>query len=103
MIAVVKTGGKQYLVEEGSILKIEKIPGEVGEQAVFSEVLARAENDGSNVSVGTPLVNGSSVQATILEQGRGKKISVIKYKPKVRYRRKVGHHQLFTKVKVTSV
>lgn len=100
MIAVIKTGGKQYRVSEGDTLKIEKIIGEVNDVVTFDTVLLRG--DDSRVDIGTPTVTGS-VQATILEQGRGKKISVIKYKPKVRYRRKVGHHQLFTKVQITKV
>lgn len=99
MIAVIKTGGKQYAVSEGDVLKIEKLPGEANEEVLF-DVLLRG--DDSNLEIGTPTVSGN-VKGVILEQGRGKKITIIKYKPKVRYRRKNGHHQLFTKVQITKI
>ena len=103
MIAVIATGGKQYPVKEGDIIKIEKIPGEADGKVTFDTVLLTAEEDGSAVNVGTPEVIGAKVTGTILEQGRGKKIVVIKYKPKVRYRRKNGHRQPFTKVQINTI
>ncbi|MBE7524871.1 MAG: 50S ribosomal protein L21 [Anaerolineales bacterium] len=102
MIAVIKTGGKQYIVREGQTLKIEKLAGKAGDTVSF-EVLLRAEEDGSKVDVGTPNVSGSKVEGEIMEQGRAKKISVVKYKPKSRYTRRTGHRQPFTKVRITKV
>ncbi|MFA5128718.1 MAG: 50S ribosomal protein L21 [Patescibacteria group bacterium] len=102
MFAVIKTGGKQYKVKEGDILKIEKIGGAAGDKIDF-EVLLLADEDGKDVKVGKPTVSGAKVSGEILEQGRAKKLNIIKYKPKVRYRRKNGHRQMFTKVKVTSI
>ena len=103
MNAVIKTGGKQYAVKEGDVLTIEKIEGEVNDEVTLGEVLLRGNEDGSSLDIGAPFVNGASAKATIIEQGRGKKIAIIKYKPKVRYRRKTGHRQLFTKVKITTI
>lgn len=102
MIAVIKTGGKQYKVKEGEVLKIEKIAGAAGDKVEF-EVLLLADEEGKDVKVGKPTVAGAKVGAEILEQGRARKVNIIKYKPKVRYRRKAGHRQMYTKVKVTSV
>jgi large subunit ribosomal protein L21 len=102
MFAVIKTGGKQYKVKEGEILKIEKVAGNAGDKIEF-EVLLLADEEGKDVKVGKPLVAGAKVGAEILEQGRARKVDVIKYKPKVRYRRKNGHRQMYTKVKVTSI
>lgn len=102
MFAIIKTGGKQYIVREGETITIEKLATEPGGTVEF-EVLLRAEEDGSKVDVGTPLVSGAKVQGQILEHGRAKKISVVHYKPKVRYKKRVGHRQPFTKVKITKV
>jgi large subunit ribosomal protein L21 len=102
MFAVIKTGGKQYKVKEGEILKIEKVAGNAGDKLDF-EVLLLADEEGKDVKIGKPLVSGAKVSAEILEQGRAKKVNVIKYKPKVRYRRKNGHRQMFTKVKIANV
>jgi len=99
MFAVIKTGGKQYKVKEGEILKIEKVAGAAGDKIDF-EVLLLADEDGKDVKIGKPIVSGVKVGAEILEQGRARKVNVIKYKPKVRYRRKAGHRQMYTKVKV---
>ncbi len=102
MFAVIKTGGKQYKVKEGEILKIEKITGAAGDKIDF-EVLLLADEDGKDVKIGKPIVAGAKVAAEILEQGRARKVNIIKYKPKVRYRRKAGHRQMYTKVKIVSV
>ncbi len=102
MIAVIKTGGKQYKVKEGEILKIEKIAGNAGDKIEF-EVLLTSDEEGKDVKVGKPTVAGAKVTGEILEQGRARKVDVIKYKPKVRYRRKAGHRQMYTKVKVASI
>lgn len=101
MFSIIQTGGKQYLVKEGQVLKIEKLPGEKGSQVVFDKVLMAASEDGSEVKIGRPYLEGATILGEILEQGRGRKILVVKYKPKVRYRRKRGHRQFFTKVKIT--
>lgn len=102
MFAVIKTGGKQYKVKEGEILKIEKVAGAAGDKIDF-EILLLADEEGKDVKVGKPIVSGAKVGAEILEQGRARKVNVIKYKPKVRYRRKAGHRQMYTKVKVISI
>lgn len=99
MIAVIQTGGKQYLLKQGDILKVEKLAGEPGEQVQF-DLLMTAE--GANVSFGKPLLSGK-VSAEILEQGRHKKIEVVKYKAKSRYTRRTGHRQCFTKVKILKI
>ncbi|MBI5071431.1 50S ribosomal protein L21 [Candidatus Falkowbacteria bacterium] len=102
MFAVIKTGGKQYKVKEGEILKIEKIAGAAGDKIDF-EVLLVTDEDGKDVKIGKPIVAGAKVAAEILEQGRARKVNVIKYKPKVRYRRKAGHRQMYTRVKIGKV
>ena len=102
MFAVIATGGKQYLVKEGDSLRIEKIEGVKGDAFDFDKVLLIAEDDGSKVEVGTPNLP-AKVKAEILEQAKADKISVVKYKAKVRYRKRVGHRQLFTKVKITKI
>lgn len=102
MFAVITTGGKQYKVQAGDILEVEKLEGEVDAQISFDKVLLTA-NDEATIAVGAPYVAGAKVSATILEQGRGDKVTIIKYKPKVRYRRKMGHRQMFTKVKIDSI
>lgn len=103
MLAVIATGGKQYLVKPGQTVSIEKLPGDAGSVMAFDKVMLTASDDGSEVKIGAPYLTGVKVNAEILEQGRGKKIFVIKYKPKVRYRRKRGHRQWFTKVKVGEI
>ncbi|MDO8505684.1 MAG: 50S ribosomal protein L21 [bacterium] len=102
MIAVIKTGGKQYIVKEGTTLSIEKLAGEKGGKIAFDQVLLVGD-EGSEVKVGAPTVKGAIVEATIVEQGRAKKITVIKYKRKVRYKRKIGHRQHFTKVTIDRI
>ncbi len=98
--AVITTGGKQYLVEPGQKLKIEKLPGEAGESVNFDVLLSA---DGDQVKIGAPKVSGAKVQAKIESQGRAKKILVVKYKPKVRYRKKQGHRQPYTEISIISI
>ena len=100
-IAVIKTGGKQYKVQQGQALKIEKLDLEVGANVKF-ETLLVAEADGSTVELGKPSL-GEQVEAKIVEQGRADKVSVIKYKNKTRYKRNVGHRQPFTKVEISKI
>lgn len=101
--AIIETGGKQYRVSEGDILSIEKIKGEfqVGDKIVFENVLMT--DDGSASKIGTPYLSGAKVSAELVEEGRAKKISVIRYKAKSRYFKRKGHRQPFMKVKITSV
>ncbi len=101
MYAVVKTGGKQYKVKEGDIFRVEKLPGEIGTEIAFEDVLMIS--DGENVQVGTPCLDNVTVKGTVVEQGQAKKIIVFKYKRRKRYRRKQGHRQQFTTIKVDSI
>ena len=101
MYAVIKSGGKQYRAEEGRALKVERLPGEVGDTIEVGEVLLM--DDGSSVTVGTPTISGARVLGTIAEQGRAPKIIVFKYKAKTRYRKKTGHRQHFTRVVVDDI
>ncbi len=101
-IAVIQTGGKQYVVREGLEFKVEKLELEEGATIEF-EVLMLSDEEGANTQVGTPIVSGAKVSATITENGRGKKIPIMKYKPKSRYRRNVGHRQPFTKIKIEKI
>lgn len=101
MFAVIRTGGKQYKVIEGATLSIEKIGGEVGSKVDFNEVLLFS--DGSSTSVGQPLLESRSVKAEILEQGLGKKLVAFKKIRRQGKKRKVGHRQELTKVKITGI
>ena len=103
MIAVIKTGGKQYLVREGDILTIEKIDGGINDEVAFGDVLLRSDDDGGSLTFGTPIISDAKVTGKVMEQGRGEKITIIKFKPKVRYRRKRGHHQFYTKVQIIKI
>lgn len=102
MFAVIATGGKQYIAKEGETLKIEKLHGEKGDAVSFDKVLLIAEDDGSNVEVGTPNLD-KKVTAEILESGQGKKVMTVKYKNKTGYKKRIGHRQEFTKVKITKI
>ena len=97
MYAVIKTGGKQYRVTSGDVIKIEKIAGENGKEVVFNEVLALGD------SIGTPLVAGASVKALVVKQAKDAKVVIFKKKRRQNYRRKNGHRQEITLVKITDV
>lgn len=101
MLAVIKTGGKQYQIQEGDKIKVEKLEGEAGAKITFSEVLF--VGDDKDAKVGTPLVSGAKVEATIVQQGRHKKVWGIKHKAKKRYKVKFGHRQTFTEVEITKI
>ena len=103
MFAVIETGGKQYLVKSGEAIKIEKLPVDVGGTVTFDKVLLLADDDGLNVEIGKPYLAGVVITGEVAQQGRSKKILVVKYKRKVRYTRTRGHRQHFTKVKVAKV
>lgn len=99
--AVIRSGGKQYTVREGDSLTVEKLAGEPGESLELADVLM--VSDGDNVTIGAPLVAGAKVMAEIVEHGKGKKIVVFKYKPKVRYRKRTGHRQQYTKLAIKQI
>jgi large subunit ribosomal protein L21 len=101
MYAVVNSGGKQYKVQQGQVLRIEKIPGDVGNPVTFERVLMFS--DGENVSIGQPELDDVAVEGHIVEQGKAKKIIVFKYKKRKRYRRKKGHRQEFTAVLIDGI
>jgi large subunit ribosomal protein L21 len=103
MIAVIKTGGKQYKIKEGDVVKVEKIEGDVDQEIDLGAALLLFADDESTLDMGTPVVDGSNVKAKIVEQGRSRKVTIVKYKPKVRYRRKQGHRQHYTKVQITKI
>lgn len=101
MYAIIETGGKQYRVQEGDTLYIEKLPAEAGETFEIDKVLALSRD--GNLKFGTPLIEGAKVILTVVKHGRGKKIIVFKYKAKKNYRRKQGHRQPFTQVTVDKI
>jgi len=101
MFAVIKTGGKQYLVAPGQKLKVEKIDAPEGADVVLGEVLLVA--DGEKVDIGQPLVEGAKVEARVIQQGRKKKVIVFRYHSKTRYRKKKGHRQHFTEVEIKEI
>ena len=99
--AVIQTGGKQYLVDEGQELKVEKLSVEKGAKFVFDKILLFF--DDKNIKLGEPYIDNASVEAEILEQGKSKKITAAKYKNKTRYYKRYGHRQPFTKVKIKKI
>ena len=101
MYAVVETGGKQYRVTVGQTIEVEKLPFAVGEKVELDRVLLAA--DGDEVKVGQPTVKGAKILATVVEHGKGKKIIIFKYKPKERYRRKKGHRQAYTRLRIEKI
>ena len=101
MKAVIVTGGKQYTVAEGDILYIEKLNAEAETTVKFEQVLAVL--DGENTKVGTPTVEGACVEATVVKNGKGKKIHILRYKPKKGEKKKIGHRQPYTKVEITKI
>ena len=101
MYAIIETGGKQYKVSNGDLVKIEKIDAKVGDSVNFDKVLAF--NDDNNLSIGNPTVSGKTVKATIVEQAKAKKVVVDKYTRKSGYHKKNGHRQLYTLVKIESI
>ena len=101
MKAVIVTGGKQYTVSEGDVLFVEKLGVEAEETVKFDEVLAVL--DGENSKIGAPVVEGACVEAKALKNGKGKKITVFKYKSKKNEKKKIGHRQPYTKVEITKI
>ena len=101
MYAIVQTGGKQYRVEKGDVITIERLAAEEGSDVVLDQVLMAV--DGENTFIGQPLVPGASVKGKVLENGRSKKIVIFKYKAKKNYRKKQGHRQPFTKLEIVDI
>lgn len=101
MLAVIKTGGKQYVVSPGTKVRIEKIKTEEGQEVLFEDVFLVA--DGKDIQVGAPVVTGTKVKAKVLSHGKGDKLIVFKYKPKKRQRTKKGHRQPYTEIQILSV
>ena len=101
MQAIIVTGGKQYVVNEGDTLFIEKLPVEAGGAVTFDQVLAIV--DGENTKFGTPVVEGAKVEATVVKNGKGKKVRVYKYKAKKGYHKRQGHRQPYTKVEIGKI
>lgn len=99
--AVIKTGGKQYIVTPGDKIKIEKLDAKEGKEVTFKEVLLLEKN--KKLEIGNPLVKGAKVIGKVLSQGKGKKIIIFKYKPKTRYKVKKGHRQPFTEVEIKTI
>jgi len=101
MYAFIKTGGKQYKVSEGDVVKVEKIDGEVGSSIELDTVIS--VGDGESIKIGTPTVEGAKVVAEIVEQGKGSKVIIFKKKKRKGYTKKQGHRQLFTGLKIQSI
>ena len=101
MYAIIETGGKQYRVQEGDKIVVEKLAVEEGQEVAFERVLTVVKD--GEVLVGAPVVAGAKVVAKVVEHGKGKKILVFKYKPKIDYRRKTGHRQQYTRLLVQSI
>ena len=101
MQAIIVTGGKQYNVSEGDTLFIEKLNADAGEAVVFDQVLAIV--DGKKTKIGTPVVKDAKVEATVVKNGKGKKIRIFKYTPKKGYRKRQGHRQPYTKVEINKI
>ncbi len=101
MYAIIVTGGKQYRVSEGDIITIEKLGAEDGANVVFDQVLA--VNDDASLKIGNPTLEGATVDATVVKNGRARKVIVYKYKRKTGYHKKNGHRQCFTKVQINKI
>ena len=100
-IAVIQTGGKQYVVSEGAVLEVEKLPTTKNGEISFDQVML--VDDGEKTNVGNPIIKGARVSAQLVEEGRGDKVTVIHYRQKSRYFKKRGHRQPFSKVKITAL
>ena len=101
MLAIIKTGGKQYIVKPGDKIKVEKLDKKEGEEFSFPDVLLVEKN--KKVEIGMPLVKNAKVEAKILKHGKGEKIIVFKYKPKKRERKKTGHRQPYTEIEIIGI
>lgn len=102
MYAIIETGGKQFKVSEGDVIKTDLLESEVGSDVTFDRIIL-ASKGGDSVTVGAPLISGASVTGTVLRQDKDKKILVFKYKPKKRVRKLTGHRQPFAEIKITKI
>lgn len=100
MYAIIKTGGKQYKVEEGDIIRVEKLSAKEGEEIVLDQVLMIGDK---TVKIGDPIISGASVKATVMGEGKEKKVIVYRYKPKTGYHKKNGHRQPYTQLKIDQI
>jgi large subunit ribosomal protein L21 len=101
MYAVIKTGGKQYRVTQGDVLRVEKLDSDVGASVDFDQVLM--VTDGDNISIGAPFIDGGKVTAKVRSHGRGDKIKIIKFRRRKHYRRQMGHRQSYTEIEITGI
>lgn len=101
MYAVIATGGKQYRVSQGAVLRVEKLDAEEGASIEFDQVLLVGEGD--QLSLGTPFLDGGKVQAVVMSQGKARKVEIVKFRRRQNYRRTKGHRQHFTQVKITGI
>lgn len=101
MYAIISSGGKQYKVEQGDILRVEKLEAAVGSEIVLDRVLMVADDD--DIKIGQPVLEGVAVNGTVVEQGKARKILVFKYKRRKRFQKKQGHRQQFTAIKINSI
>ena len=101
MYAVIKTGGKQYRVVQGERLKVEKLEAEVGASVTLNQILMVAE--GEKIIIGSPVVKGASVKATVVSHGRGDKVMIFKFRRRKHYRKTQGHRQSFTEIKIEAI
>ncbi|MBI3231755.1 MAG: 50S ribosomal protein L21 [Candidatus Doudnabacteria bacterium] len=101
MFAIIETGGKQYLVQKGDRLQIEKLVSDAGSTITFDKLLLTS--DEKDFTLGKPYIQGATVEGKVLKQGRGRKIRVFKYKAKSKYRRTIGHRQHFTEIEITKI
>lgn len=101
MYAIIETGGKQYKVEAGDVVFVEKLNAEADSEVIFDKVIALGADDG--IKVGAPYVDGATVAAKVLKNGKAKKITVMTYKPKKNEKRKLGHRQPYTKVEIAAI
>jgi len=101
MFAVIKSGGKQYKLKEGDKVRLEKLNKKKGDKIIFGDILLVA--DDNKVEIGQPFLKKAKIEGKVVKEGRGKKIQVIKYKSKTRYRRKIGHRQPYTEVQISAI
>jgi large subunit ribosomal protein L21 len=101
MYAVIKTGGKQYRVAQGDVIQVERLDGDSGALLTFDDVLLVGTDD--DTKIGTPVLDGAKVEGTIVEQGRGRKLIVFKFRRRKNYKRKNGHRQYFTRVRIDAI
>ena len=101
MYAIIRSGGKQYRAEVGAVVDVDRLPNEVGESVEIADVLLVANEE--STQIGQPVIDGARVQATVVEQFRGKKIIVYKYRQRTNYRRKQGHRQYYTRLRIDEI